>query len=80
MQQRNGVFYVACANFMRTSLELGQSATRRFSWSFKCVQLGAAVQRGLKPGIRGIAIVRSRYQTTTSDDTVRWKRLVKCGN
>jgi hypothetical protein len=29
---------------------------------------GSAVQRGLQPGSRGIAIVRSRYHTTTSED------------
>jgi hypothetical protein len=38
---------------------------------------GTAVQRGLEAGSRGIAIVRSRYQTNTrtSEDTAGWKRL-----
>jgi hypothetical protein len=39
-----------------------------------------AVQRGLEPGSRGLAIVRSLYQATTSEDTAGWKRLVKYGN
>jgi hypothetical protein len=41
---------------------------------------GAAIQRGLEHGSTGIAIVRSRYQATTSEDTAGWKRFVKCGN
>jgi hypothetical protein len=44
---------------------------------------GAAVQRGLEPGSRGLAVIRSRYQATTSEDTAGWKRerdFVKCGN
>jgi hypothetical protein len=36
---------------------------------------GAAIQRGLEPGSRGITIVKSRYQATTSEDTEGWKRL-----
>jgi hypothetical protein len=46
----------------------------RHSVSYK-IWMGAAVQRGLEPGSRGIAIVRSRYQATTSKDTASWKRL-----
>jgi hypothetical protein len=38
----------------------------------------AAIQRGLGPGNRGLAIVESRYQTNTSEDTVSWKRLSLC--
>jgi hypothetical protein len=34
-----------------------------FSWK------GASIQRGLEPGSRRIAIVRSRYQATSSEDT-----------
>jgi hypothetical protein len=45
------------------------SVKKRRSWK------GAAVQRGLEPGSRGIAIVRSRYQETSSEDTEGWKRL-----
>jgi hypothetical protein len=30
---------------------------------------GAAVQRGHEPGSRGLAILESRYQATTSEDT-----------
>jgi hypothetical protein len=44
---------------------------------------GDAVQRELEVGSRGIATVRSFYQTTTSDDTAGSKRhrdFVKCGN
>jgi hypothetical protein len=43
----------------------------------------ATVQRGLEPGSRGIATVRTRYQATTSEDTGGWKGqrdFVKCGN
>jgi hypothetical protein len=36
---------------------------------------GATVQRGLEPGSRGLAIVRSHYWATTSKDTVGLKRL-----
>jgi hypothetical protein len=46
-----------------------KTATVKYSWK------GVAVQRGLEPGSRGIAIVRSRYQATTSEDTVGWRRL-----
>jgi hypothetical protein len=35
---------------------------------------GVAVQRGLEPGSRGVTIVRSHYQATTSEDTAVWKR------
>jgi hypothetical protein len=35
----------------------------------RIVQLEAAVQRGLEPGSRGLAIVRSRYQATTTENT-----------
>jgi hypothetical protein len=33
---------------------------------------GAAIQRGLEHGSKGTAIVRSRYQATTSEDTSCW--------
>jgi hypothetical protein len=36
---------------------------------------GAAVQRGLGPGSRGLATVRKSYKATTSEDTVAWKRF-----
>jgi hypothetical protein len=55
----------------------GQLEQETRSWK------GAAVQTGLEPGSRGIAIVRSRYQATTSEDTVAWKRqrdFAKCVN
>jgi hypothetical protein len=39
---------------------------------------GSAVQRGLEHGRRGIAIVRSRYQETSSEDTASWKKLSIC--
>jgi hypothetical protein len=35
--------------------------------------MGAAVQRELHPGSRGIAIVSSRYQLPTNKDTASWK-------
>jgi hypothetical protein len=41
---------------------------------------GSAIQGGLQPGGRGIAIVKSRYQATTSEDTVGWKRLSVCSS
>jgi hypothetical protein len=47
----------------------GQLKQDYFSWN------GAAVQRGLGPGSRGITIVRSRYQATTREDIAGWKRL-----
>jgi hypothetical protein len=40
---------------------------------------GATVQRGLDHGSRGIAIVRSRYQETSSEDTTIfevWKSVI----
>jgi hypothetical protein len=37
------------------------------------------MQVGLEHGSRGMAIVRSRYQATSSEDTEGWKS-VKCGN
>jgi hypothetical protein len=37
--------------------------------------MGATVTRALEPGSRRLAIVRSRYQATTSEDTARYKRL-----
>jgi hypothetical protein len=43
-----------------------------FSWK------GAAIQSGLEHGSRGIAIVRSRYQANTIEDTAGWKRLGVC--
>jgi hypothetical protein len=39
---------------------------------------GAATQAGLEPGSRGIAIVRSRHEATTTDDTAGWKRHNVC--
>jgi hypothetical protein len=42
---------------------------KRGSWK------GAAVQRGLESGIRGLGIVRNRYQETSSEDTAYWKNL-----
>jgi hypothetical protein len=44
-----------------------ESVKKRGSWK------GVAVQRGLEPGSRELAIVRSRYQTTSSEDTASWK-------
>jgi hypothetical protein len=38
----------------------------------------ATVQRGLDHGSRGIAIVRSRYQASNSEDPTDWKRLSVC--
>jgi hypothetical protein len=42
---------------------------RKFSWN------GAAVQRGSESESRGLVIVRSRNQATTSEDTAGWKDL-----
>jgi hypothetical protein len=36
---------------------------------------GAAIQRGSEHESKIIAIVRSRYQATTSEDTAGWKSL-----
>jgi hypothetical protein len=36
---------------------------------------GAIIQRGPELGSRGIAVVRSHYQATTSEDTAGWKRV-----
>jgi hypothetical protein len=38
------------------------------------------VQKGFEGGSRGLAIVRSRYQATTCENTAGYKRLVKRGN
>jgi hypothetical protein len=48
------------------------SCKKRRSWK------GATIQRGLESGSRGLATVRSRYHTTTSEDTAGWKRLDVC--
>jgi hypothetical protein len=40
----------------------------------------AAIQRGLEPGSRGRAIVRSSYQATTSEETAGWKKLSVCSS
>jgi hypothetical protein len=42
---------------------------------FKKSWKGAAVHRRLEAGSRGRAIVRSRYQATTSEHTAGWKYL-----
>jgi hypothetical protein len=52
---------------MAASLGVKSAGTR--SWRV------AAVHRGLEPVSRGIAIVRSRYQTTTSEAAADWRRL-----
>jgi hypothetical protein len=39
---------------------------------------GAIIERGLESGIRETVIVMSRYQATTSEGTVGWKRLSVC--
>jgi hypothetical protein len=53
-----------------------EAVKERFSWK------GAAVRKGIEPGSRGIAVVRSRHQATTIEDTAVWKNLarvlVKC--
>jgi hypothetical protein len=41
---------------------------------------GATIQRGLEPRSRGLAIVRSHYQETSSEDTAGWKRLSMCAS
>jgi hypothetical protein len=46
-----------------------ESVKKKVSWK------GATVQRGLEPRSRGLAIVRSRYQATTSEDTAGWKTV-----
>jgi hypothetical protein len=40
-----------------------------FSWK------GAAIQSGLVHGRKELAIVRSRYQETSSEDIAGWRRL-----
>jgi hypothetical protein len=37
---------------------------------------GAAVEKGLQPGNKGITVVRSRYRAPTSEDTEDWKGLI----
>jgi hypothetical protein len=46
----------------------------------RAIVRGAAVQRGLEPGSRRLAIVGSRYQVTTTEDTEGWKIFVKSEN
>jgi hypothetical protein len=50
-----------CNGIIRRTIE-----ARVHSWK------GAAVQRELEHGSRGIVIVISRYQATTSEDTAGW--------
>jgi hypothetical protein len=53
------------------------------SWCELAASLGASQlqvsqsvkRRGLEPRSKGIAIVRSRYQATTSEDTAGWRKL-----
>jgi hypothetical protein len=49
-----------------------EAVKKRDSWK------RAAVQRGLEPGSRGIASVRSRYQGKAGEETAGWKRLSVC--
>jgi hypothetical protein len=49
-----------------------ESVKERVCWK------GAAVQRGLQRGSRGIALVRSRYHKTSSEYTVTWKKYSVC--
>jgi hypothetical protein len=44
----------------------------QFSWK------GAAIQRKLEHEKKELAIVRSRYQETSSEDTSGWRRLIVC--
>jgi hypothetical protein len=46
-----------------------ESMTKSVSWK------GAVVQRGLELGSRGVAIVRSCYQETSSEDSAGWERF-----
>jgi hypothetical protein len=48
---------------------VGETVKKRGSWK------GAAIQRGLEPGSKGKAIVRSRYQKTTSEEIKAGKDL-----
>jgi hypothetical protein len=41
---------------------------------------GSAVQSGLEPESRSLAVVRSRYQATTSEDIAGLKRLSVCSS
>jgi hypothetical protein len=49
-----------------------ESEKKRGSWNEDAVQIG------LESRSRGIAIVKSRYQTSTSEDIAGWKTLSVC--
>jgi hypothetical protein len=53
-----------------------EAVKKRESW--KGYRKGAVIQRGLEHGSRGIAVVRNRYQGTSSEDTAGWKRFSMC--
>jgi hypothetical protein len=59
------VFCSSCAR----GLQGEQLKQEHFNWK------GVVVQRGLELGNRGLVIVRSRYQETSSEDTVGWKKF-----
>jgi hypothetical protein len=61
--------------YNRDALE--QRVASVLSWK-SCSWKGAAFLRGLEDGSRRIAIVRSLYQDTSSEDTASWKRLSLC--
>jgi hypothetical protein len=69
--------YCCLKLFIAFWIKAGNSDGRReVTWSYGRESLvrkagslkRAAIQRGSEPGSRGIAIVRSRYQATTSKD------------
>jgi hypothetical protein len=60
---------VPCKRVIRRTTE-----QEYFSWN------GVAVQKGIESGSRGLVIVKSRYQETTSEDPAGWKRLSVCAS
>jgi hypothetical protein len=83
MQQRNGVFYVVRAEILQAREKARAYPIRNIGMicSAKPVlteNFRTAVWRGLEHGSKVIAVVRSRYHETSSEDTVGWRRLRVC--
>jgi hypothetical protein len=63
---------------VRHATEETESVLRCYKQETKSVE--SQFCTGLEHGSRGIAIVRSSYQETFSEDTAGWKRLSVCCN
>jgi hypothetical protein len=71
-KQERCFLWCPCRDVITGTVWGNQSVARVLSWK------GAAFQRGLEPGSRGMTIVRSRYQETASGDYDRLRTLGVC--